>query len=265
MIPSGGACLVPRSEPWFPGGSTITENHCPVPKFQPRSEVVQRSNSLVGQFHLLSDDNQCQLEQDALQEATDQLLAKAGPEFFVLVDRSSGTSLGIEVEHYTDRVLIVMRINEGLVQDWNVSNHADRMEEQDLIVGANGITGDVDLILDECRKTIPLKLIVRRPEHPIRNPFPSDIEFQITLDRRDGTKLGIDVNHEDGKELFIESIDEGLVQTWNEQNPDNVVMPEDRIIEVNSVRGDVQKLLDECMEHAVLEITLARSQIDDES
>lgn len=88
-----------------------------------------------------------------------------------------------------------------------------------------------------------------------------DVEYKITLDKRDGDKLGIDVNHEDGSELFIESIDPGLVETWNIQNPDREVAVEDRIIEVNGVRGDVTQLLAECTQNTTLEITLLRCEL----
>jgi len=91
-----------------------------------------------------------------------------------------------------------------------------------------------------------------------------ETEFKISLDKQEGSKLGIDVNHEDGKELFIESIDEGLVKTWNDEHPETQVHIEDRIIEVNGVKGDVKRLLEACMKNEMLEMTLIRSELQEE-
>lgn len=268
MMPTGGgACLVPRSEPaaasqWWSSGTGTKEagySRSAPAKHLPRSEVLKRNSFPPTP---VVDDAKSSERLEA--EATDMLVSNCGPEFFIEVDRTSGQSLGIEVEHYTDRVLIVMTINEGLIQDWNTANPEQMLEEQDLIVGANGVTGDVESILAECRAAKELKLSVRRPAFKIKKIATVDFEYKITLDKTQGAKLGIDVNHEDGKELFIESIDEGLITTWNEENPDKQVLIEDRIVEVNGLRGDVKDLLNECMKDVVLEMSLMRTELKEQ-
>lgn len=261
-MPSGQAFLVPRTETWSSSetskpGASIQPRSKPTPKYQqPRAEVLKRSSlPKVGGYRSRND--------DSLPEASDvgELLT-AIPDFYISVDRSEGKSLGIEV--VTDGTLVVMSINEGLIQDWNTANPDQAIEEQDLIVEANGISGDVDVILEQCRATQPLKLKVRRPAFKAKQEMLTEIEYSIKLDRREGAKLGIDVEHDRAKSLLIEAIDAvGLVAVWNRANPSKQVQVEDRIIEVNGVRGEPQQLLDMCMESVMLEMKLVRDELKD--
>mmetsp|Transcript_59994 Transcript_59994/g.105006 ORF Transcript_59994/g.105006 Transcript_59994/m.105006 type:complete len:157 (-) Transcript_59994:74-544(-) len=84
----------------------------------------------------------------------------------------------------------------------------------------------------------------------------SGTEYTITLDKTDGTRLGIDVDNQDGVTLLIESINGGLVEKWNKDNPNSKVRPNDRIVEVNGVRDDLMLLVDECKKNMVLKIKL---------
>eukprot|EP00439_Symbiodinium_sp_Y106_P044612 s1093_g5.t1 len=60
----------------------------------------------------------------------------------------------------------------------------------------------------------------------------SGSEYEITLDKSTGKRLGIDVDHKDGKTLLIECINEGLVKDWNDAAPDETkVQINDRITE----------------------------------
>jgi len=250
MMPSGESYLVPRTETWPLGGISKPEarSEPPPPKFRPRAEVLSRSKLPVGGGYK---------SRDQAPEAEEDLLV---PDFDVDVDRSEGRSLGIEV--VTEGTLIVMSINEGLIQEWNAANPDKAIEEKDHIVGANDVRGDVDSILDQCRQEQPLRLTVRRPAVKSEDEVTVEVEYNITLDRTGGQKLGIDVEHECGKQLFIESIDaEGLVAAWSTHNPDRQVHLDDRIVEVNGVRGETQLLLAECMREVVLEITLIRTEL----
>ena len=71
-------------------------------------------------------------------------------------------------------------------------------------------------------------------------------EFIITLDKSNGERLGMDVDHEDGRTLAVDAITGGLIEKWNAENPLKALRPKDRIVEVNGMRGDVLQLVDEC-------------------
>jgi len=79
-------------------------------------------------------------------------------------------------------------------------------------------------------------------------------EYTITLDKTGGERLGIDVDNLDGVTLLIESVNAGLVQNWNTRNPDKSVRPGDRLVEVNGIRDDLVKLVDECKKDKILTI-----------
>jgi len=87
-------------------------------------------------------------------------------------------------------------------------------------------------------------------------------EYDIELDRTDGSKLGIDVApaHEAHPQahLLIEGISEGLVQTWNDTHPDLRVEVGDSIVEVNGYRGDLRKMIGECKMDQLLHVRLQR-------
>mmetsp|Transcript_106136 Transcript_106136/g.332726 ORF Transcript_106136/g.332726 Transcript_106136/m.332726 type:complete len:154 (+) Transcript_106136:72-533(+) len=83
-------------------------------------------------------------------------------------------------------------------------------------------------------------------------------EYSVTLDKSQGARLGIDVDHQDGVTLMIESINGGLVEAWNQTHPDRIVRLEDRIVEVNGVRSDVLRLIEECKLNKVLRMRLRR-------
>mmetsp|Transcript_53360 Transcript_53360/g.93670 ORF Transcript_53360/g.93670 Transcript_53360/m.93670 type:complete len:159 (-) Transcript_53360:73-549(-) len=89
-------------------------------------------------------------------------------------------------------------------------------------------------------------------------PPKSDTEYTVTLDRTSGDRLGVDVDNQDGKTLLIESINGGLVGKWNDANPNEKVKVMDRIIEVNGIRDDLLKLVDECRKNQVLKLKLLR-------
>mmetsp|Transcript_139859 Transcript_139859/g.389759 ORF Transcript_139859/g.389759 Transcript_139859/m.389759 type:complete len:143 (-) Transcript_139859:249-677(-) len=84
-------------------------------------------------------------------------------------------------------------------------------------------------------------------------------EYAITLDKSQGLRLGIDVDHQDGVSLLIETINGGLVEAWNKANPEVAVRQGDRIVEVNNVRDDVLSLVDECKQDKVLHMRLRRA------
>mmetsp|Transcript_26812 Transcript_26812/g.61822 ORF Transcript_26812/g.61822 Transcript_26812/m.61822 type:complete len:168 (+) Transcript_26812:84-587(+) len=82
--------------------------------------------------------------------------------------------------------------------------------------------------------------------------------FTITIDKRQGARLGIDVDHQDGVTLLIEHINEGLVATWNKDYPEKEVKVGDRIHAVNGQRGEVLQLVGECQKDIELVMELRR-------
>merc|ERR1711870_29139 len=82
-------------------------------------------------------------------------------------------------------------------------------------------------------------------------------EWTVKL-TKNGKNLGVDVDLVDGKCLFIETIKPGLVSDWNADNPDQAIMREDCIIQVNGQKGQASALTAACKKDEELELVVVR-------
>lgn len=72
------------------------------------------------------------------------------------------------------------------------------------------------------------------------------IEFEATLDKSGGEKLGLDISAYDGKTLLVGRVKPGPVERWNTQHAaqwEMCILRGDRVIAINGVRGDSDELL----------------------
>jgi len=95
-------------------------------------------------------------------------------------------------------------------------------------------------------------------------PEAAQVEYQVILDKTDGTCLGADVCFYDGKSLLIEGVrnDGGAFKKWNLSNPEKFVNRCDRIIEVNGLRNDSLRMLEECNKRQLLKLVVVRALQD---
>lgn len=61
-----------------------------------------------------------------------------------------------------------------------------------------------------------------------------NICFKVTLERRNNETLGLRLQPRQNV-LKVLEVKEGLVQTWNDNRPEEALKPEDRIVDVNGV------------------------------
>merc|ERR1712190_128247 len=78
-------------------------------------------------------------------------------------------------------------------------------------------------------------------------------EWKVYL-KKQGKQLGVDVDLVDGKCLFIETIKPGLISDWNADNPDQAIMREDCIIQVDGQKGQASALTAACKKDEELEL-----------
>lgn len=83
-------------------------------------------------------------------------------------------------------------------------------------------------------------------------------EYVVEVDRTQGDKLGIDVAEgEDPRDpLVIIGLKDGLIESWNCQQPGLEVRLGHRLVEVNGVRGSAPELKALCREHQQLRLVL---------
>lgn len=89
-------------------------------------------------------------------------------EFNVVIEKQEGAALGLQGSRRPeDRwALRVDGVKPGPIQEWNERNPSLAVDVGCLIISANGISGDAAKIVDECKKSGHLELVVRRQDGP---------------------------------------------------------------------------------------------------
>jgi len=106
---------------------------------------------------------------------------------------------------------------------------------------------------------------------PAPVPAPAAVQpgagtFSITLRKADDVSLGLSVNADEGedKALVVDNVlPGGAVESWNRQcfgdaTGERVVVAGDRIVRVNGINGDLQKMLEECTTQRLVKLVIAR-------
>eukprot|EP00747_Dinoflagellata_sp_TGD_P185768 gnl/TRDRNA2_/TRDRNA2_42486_c0_seq1.p1 gnl/TRDRNA2_/TRDRNA2_42486_c0~~gnl/TRDRNA2_/TRDRNA2_42486_c0_seq1.p1 ORF type:complete len:146 (+),score=44.10 gnl/TRDRNA2_/TRDRNA2_42486_c0_seq1:167-604(+) len=94
--------------------------------------------------------------------ATDKSGGKTDDVFDIVLDKSAGDRLGIDVDHQDNLTLLIESINGGLMEAWNTKNPNKEVKPGDRVFQVNGLEGDVLQLVDECKKNQVLKMKIRR-------------------------------------------------------------------------------------------------------
>lgn len=105
----------------------------------------------------------------------------------------------------------------------------------DRIIEVNGVRGDAADLLKVIKSSRKVELRVQRPT-----------VFHLSVAKRTSIEtIGAAVDSRDGKTLLILSVRQsGLLADWNKANWQKPVRKNDRILEVNGIRGDAPRMLD---------------------
>lgn len=185
--------------------------------------------------------------------------------FEVYLNKSPGTSLGVNVDRRDGLHLVVDAIGFGLVRDWNLLHPNFAVQRDDLIIEVNGVRGDAERIIQECKKCEMLAMKVARPPKRVDSLVAYSVcgipphEFDIIVDKGTGLGLGVGVDHQDDVSLKIINVDRGLIHDWNREHPHMRVKPGDRIVSVNGVSGSAKEIVEECKKPTLLEMKICRS------
>lgn len=214
---------------------------------------------------------------------------EAGPDEFLvkleMVTKSGRKGLGIEVDWANGKSLLIKSVKpEGAVPDWNKDHPPDEtVMAEDHVISVNGKAGDPKAMLNECRNSKKLKMVVWA--HCVRSsgrvPPPKAVapdhrkladaeaqlqeslarvhqkqrsvaelsEFLVSIDMRRHTVLGLDVDWTSGKLLYIKALQPGAIEEWNRVNPpDRAVHPGDTVVAVNGYAGDARGMAGLCKE-----------------
>lgn len=121
----------------------------------PRSGVKYGVNCFFFEFQVrnLQNDDETFSERDGRAEIHQWTvtLHREGP----------GSRLGIVI-HAHQSYLIVDKVGEGFVADWNMTNPDEAVHVKDRIVGVNGESGDTDRLFNACQGEGILELLIER-------------------------------------------------------------------------------------------------------
>lgn len=213
---------------------------------------------------------------------------EVGPdEFLVILDMNKTTKgLGIEVDWANGKSLLIKAVKkEGAVPNWNKDRPPNQsIHAEDHVLAVNGKQGDPKAMLAECRGSKRLKLLVwAHCERPGELPAPrlspkrsqstkrkladaeakleeslakaqrryalDPTEHLVTLDMRRSPILGLDVDWQNGKTLYIKSVHPGAMEEWNRlQPPERTVQAGDSVLAVNGYAGDARGMAGLCKE-----------------
>mmetsp|Transcript_32086 Transcript_32086/g.91537 ORF Transcript_32086/g.91537 Transcript_32086/m.91537 type:complete len:162 (+) Transcript_32086:73-558(+) len=112
----------------------------------------------------------------------------AGKMIKVLVDRSFGQDLGLDVDIDCGSLLLVVAIKDGAISEWNETCRGQCIRPGDSLVAVNGRRGHADDLLLRCRAEGPLELTFQSQE-----PWPkgfSGFEDEDVEGESTGSSLG---------------------------------------------------------------------------
>jgi hypothetical protein len=85
------------------------------------------------------------------------------PEYVINLDRSKGTRLGLKLDvQVSKRSLFIKEVVGGLAFTWNTMHAEQKVRPGDRIVRVNKAEGDAHALMEECKKTQPLEIELRR-------------------------------------------------------------------------------------------------------
>jgi hypothetical protein len=160
--------------------------------------------------------------------------------FEVDLDVEGEDTCGLTMDSSSDAFPIVKAVN-GAAQAWNnvcptgmeikVHDRLLKVDNEDIV--SAGIANRLD-----SKDRNKIKLTLKRP-----------IEKELLL-KKPG-QLGITINYKKSSlGIWIATLGEGLVMSWNQANQDKAVCEDDRIIGVNGVRGDSSTIVAKLRENS---------------
>merc|ERR1712039_36467 len=97
----------------------------------------------------------------------------------------------------------------------------------------NGATGDAGKMILRLKEDTSWALTIKRP-----------IETPVVIPLKNEVSLGLNLKYApSGTSLLIVSVDKGPMDDWNKANPKSAVKKNDRIVQVNGVRGLSEQLV----------------------
>jgi len=97
-------------------------------------------------------------EEEETQEAEN-----ADETWLITLSKAGGKKLGVDVDLYDGKSLMVETIHPGMMDDWNKENPDRQVRPEDLIVEVNASRGDAVQLTEVCKNDEVLRMVIWRP------------------------------------------------------------------------------------------------------
>mmetsp|Transcript_21140 Transcript_21140/g.35120 ORF Transcript_21140/g.35120 Transcript_21140/m.35120 type:complete len:242 (+) Transcript_21140:1-726(+) len=84
----------------------------------------------------------------------------------VVLDKTGGMKLGIDISQHDGRTLLVTEVREGLVKEWNILNPLHQIMPGDRVIKVNSCQNSAQRLLNECRKNTILRIAIKKAKAP---------------------------------------------------------------------------------------------------
>lgn len=91
-------------------------------------------------------------------------VTEGGEDITIIIDRTNGGLLGVDVDYRDGESLLVNAVTGGLIQGWNKTNPFNQVRIGDRVVEVNGIRGNVLQLVDECSRDVVLTMVIKKAE-----------------------------------------------------------------------------------------------------
>jgi hypothetical protein len=82
----------------------------------------------------------------------------------ILKKTGANSRLGVDVDLTDGATLLIDKVKEGLVMDWNKANPDKEVRKNDLVIAVNGKRNNAQDLTDVCKTDNRLEMLVRRGE-----------------------------------------------------------------------------------------------------
>lgn len=240
-----------RSEFVYVQGAEEEKQETAVPEQKKRPSLVDKSGGAPVEIENSGSHEGSPVKEPVKEEKKlDEPLA--GAWFEVVLEKVKATDkFGLHLDTIDEKAFEVIGLVDGLVKTYNLTASEDKkVVPGHLVMGINGKSGDKTAMLNELHLQSIVKLVVA-----------PRTTFAVQLAKPESGSLGMNLTYEDKCKsiLFLGCLPDSAVDVYNKTAPSGEqVVAGDRILEVNGVTGQPQKMLEAMKDATQLSLKVAR-------
>jgi len=179
-----------------------------------------------------------------------EVKGEAAGVFSVVVPAKRHTTLGLEMDTSADVGPIIVEVKRGAVGDFNQLNPVRTIQPFDMIVQMGDKKGTKAILLKMADPiSEDIKMTLQRPRR-----------MEVSLLKQASVSLGVKlVLKENIPGAVVSHVEaNGLIATWNKQNPSETVQVSDRLLAVNGITQVKENLAEELKKETELVLTFLK-------